>query len=453
VAALLAGLITITGLGAPAGADPTEPFDAGGPSQEEIDRARADEAIAAASVEEVEKMLTDLRSRTEEAEKKSGLAAEEYNKTAVDLAEAEKKVEAALKSANEANAAHVEAKGALARVAVSAAESGAGFAHLEPFLTADGLEDAMRKAELIEIAGTTSERAANRHAVAEQAATSSQERAAQAVEQREAKKSEAELAAANAERSALAAQRAETEGEAERTRLIAVLAEKRNTTVALEREAEAARIRAENEAARRAAEERQRRQEAELAAQRRLEEQERLRREASQANETGGEPNGGDPSDENSSDGEQTSDEGDQISEEEPDYQAPPPPPIDGITSDEGALAALAWARQQIGKPYQWGGSGPASFDCSGLTSQAYANGAGIGIPRVAAAQYARAIKIAYEDMRPGDLIFWGSSAESIYHVALYSGNGNMVEAPRPGKNVQEIPIRWSGVYEYAGRY
>lgn len=121
--------------------------------------------------------------------------------------------------------------------------------------------------------------------------------------------------------------------------------------------------------------------------------------------------------------------------------------------SSSAGQAAVDWARTQIGKPYRWGATGPNSYDCSGLTSQAWAK-AGVKIPRVSRDQYRAAKKISYSEMRPGDLIFYGSgnNASSVHHVAIYSGNGKMIEAPRSGLNLREVPVRMKGAMTYAGR-
>lgn len=94
--------------------------------------------------------------------------------------------------------------------------------------------------------------------------------------------------------------------------------------------------------------------------------------------------------------------------------------------------AAVKFALAQIGKPYVWGAEGPGSYDCSGLTSQAWA-AAKRPIPRTSQEQWARLKHIAVEDMRPGDLIIYHSDAT---HVGMYVGDGMVVHAPRPGRNV-----------------
>ncbi|MHC0429597.1 C40 family peptidase [Streptomyces sp. O3] len=95
---------------------------------------------------------------------------------------------------------------------------------------------------------------------------------------------------------------------------------------------------------------------------------------------------------------------------------------------------AIQYATAQIGKPYQWGAEGPGSYDCSGLTSQAWA-AAGRGIPRTSQEQWKRLPRVDVKDMRPGDLIIYWKDAS---HVAMYIGDGTMVHAPRPGRQITE---------------
>ncbi|MEU8775139.1 NlpC/P60 family protein [Streptomyces sp. NPDC048606] len=104
---------------------------------------------------------------------------------------------------------------------------------------------------------------------------------------------------------------------------------------------------------------------------------------------------------------------------------------VNGAATDAG-LRAVQFATAQIGKPYVWGAAGPDSFDCSGLTSQAWLK-AGRGIPRTSQEQLRLLPKVAVKDMRPGDLIIYFDDAT---HVGMYVGDGAMVHAPRPGRNV-----------------
>ncbi|MFD9461430.1 NlpC/P60 family protein [Streptomyces sp. NPDC060027] len=98
---------------------------------------------------------------------------------------------------------------------------------------------------------------------------------------------------------------------------------------------------------------------------------------------------------------------------------------------------ALRYAVEQIGKPYEWGAEGPAAYDCSGLTSQAWER-AGRPIPRTSQEQWARLPKIPLNELRPGDLVIYFPEAT---HVALYLGDGMVVQAPRPGSKIKVSPI------------
>ncbi|QSR24552.1 hypothetical protein CFH99_02835 [Nocardioides aromaticivorans] len=115
------------------------------------------------------------------------------------------------------------------------------------------------------------------------------------------------------------------------------------------------------------------------------------------------------------------------------------PAPADPPAPSGGAQAAIAFARAQLGEPYQWGAAGPGSWDCSGLTSKAWAAG-GKSLPHYSVAQYDVSTPISAGQLRPGDLVFWGDngSPSSIYHVALYVGGGRIIHAPRTGRPVTE---------------
>ena len=110
----------------------------------------------------------------------------------------------------------------------------------------------------------------------------------------------------------------------------------------------------------------------------------------------------------------------------------------------QGSAAAIAYARQQLGKPYLWGGAGPDAFDCSGLVMEAYAH-AGVSIARTSQQQWASEPHVSTPE--PGDLVFFAGSdgtATSPGHVGLVIGGGKMIEAYATG-----YPIR---VASYAGR-
>src|SRR5699024_9501042 len=127
-------------------------------------------------------------------------------------------------------------------------------------------------------------------------------------------------------------------------------------------------------------------------------------------------------------------------------------------------------ARSRIGVRYAWGGGGAngstigirvvgvaisfvdytnVGFDCSGLTIYAFA-GAGISLPHFTGYQYNKGERISPQEMERGDLIFYGPNGN--HHVAIYLGDGMMLEAPQSGQTVTKSPVRWSGMSDYAVR-
>ncbi|MEZ0090501.1 NlpC/P60 family protein [Streptacidiphilus sp. EB129] len=109
----------------------------------------------------------------------------------------------------------------------------------------------------------------------------------------------------------------------------------------------------------------------------------------------------------------------------------------DGTKPSAAGAAAVSFAFQQLGKPYVWGGAGPDVFDCSGLTSQAWLH-AGVPIPRTSEEQWAQLTHVPLSALRPGDLIIYFAGAS---HVAIYIGDGLVIQAPRPGAFVDVAPI------------
>ncbi len=139
--------------------------------------------------------------------------------------------------------------------------------------------------------------------------------------------------------------------------------------------------------------------------------------------------------------------------------------PPGGATGN--AAAVIAQAQHLIGTPYSWGGgsldgpsegfadgAGIVGFDCSSYTRYALFHGAGITLPRTAAEQYAatagRTVETGSPELsrlQPGDLLFWGSSAGSIHHVALYVGGGQMLEEAHPGTVARLIDVYGGDFY------
>lgn len=125
----------------------------------------------------------------------------------------------------------------------------------------------------------------------------------------------------------------------------------------------------------------------------------------------------------------------------------PTPEPVPAPAPSSDAQVAVNAALAQVGDPYVYGGSGPDSFDCSGLTSYAWAQ-AGVTLPHSSGMQYSATARVDQANLQPGDLLFYGSP---IHHVAMYVGNGQMVEAPYTGLTVRVTALRTSD-YVGAGR-
>jgi len=106
-----------------------------------------------------------------------------------------------------------------------------------------------------------------------------------------------------------------------------------------------------------------------------------------------------------------------------------------GPTSSQ-ADKAVAFAYAQLGKPYQYGATGPDAYDCSGLVQAAWAY-AGVSIPRTTYEQWSSLPHVPSSDIQPGDLLFFDGEG----HVGIYVGGGDMIDAPQTGQNVERVPI------------
>lgn len=115
------------------------------------------------------------------------------------------------------------------------------------------------------------------------------------------------------------------------------------------------------------------------------------------------------------------------------------PGSYDNTVSAATERAALSYAESQIGKPYEWGAAGPDTYDCSGLVMWSYAQ-VGVTVDHWTGFQWNEGAHIALSDLRAGDLVFFAtdtSNPDTIHHVGMYIGDGQMVEAPYTGANVR----------------
>jgi cell wall-associated NlpC family hydrolase len=118
-----------------------------------------------------------------------------------------------------------------------------------------------------------------------------------------------------------------------------------------------------------------------------------------------------------------------------------------GASVAQGNIAA-DWALTQMGKPYQWGGAGPDTYDCSGLTMDAWAR-AGVTLLHWTGYQWPSGPHIPIDQLRRGDLLFFAtntSDPNTIHHVGIYIGNGQMVDAPYTG-----VDVRIDSIYQPGG--
>ncbi|MDT0434003.1 MULTISPECIES: C40 family peptidase [Streptomyces] len=110
-------------------------------------------------------------------------------------------------------------------------------------------------------------------------------------------------------------------------------------------------------------------------------------------------------------------------------------------TATGSAAAILSFVKAQVGDAYVSGGTGPNSWDCSGLVQAAFKQ-VGINLPRVSQDQSTAGTQVSLSNLQPGDILYWGS-AGSAYHVGVYVGDGMFVGAQNPSTGVVERPLSY----------
>jgi cell wall-associated NlpC family hydrolase len=138
-----------------------------------------------------------------------------------------------------------------------------------------------------------------------------------------------------------------------------------------------------------------------------------------------------------------------------PETAAPPSPapsPVsESLSATQLGARAVAIAEQQLGKPYVWAAAGPNSFDCSGLVQYVYAQ-LGISLAHYTVSQWDETAHVPLADAQPGNLVFYQDPGTGfIYHVGIYIGHGEMIDAPETGENVQIDTVYWPNLMSEVG--
>ena len=405
------------------------------PSEEEIAAAKAAEEAAKMSVAQIEVRLAEVSASAATAVQNAQIAGENLNEANIALSEATATATQASAEADAAEAAFQEGKQQIASVAQAAYRNGGGtLDSLAPYLDSDGLRSVETKQAGINSFSASAEAKMQNVAALEQVAKVTRDAANAALANQQAATNEVQARTDAANQAATAAQNEAAIVAAQRSAYVQELATKQNTTVDLINQREAALEAERQEAARIAAEQAA----AAAEAQRQAEAAAAAERAAAAAAAAQASSSSDDEDDDDDYSYSAPSYSAPSYSYEEPSYSAP-------SYSGGGADTAIATAKSYLGVPYVWGGESYGGVDCSGLTMLAWES-AGVDLPHLSRAQYSYGTHVPIGSMEAGDLIFWSSNGtqSGIYHVAIYLGGGQMIEAPTFG-----VPVRITGVYSW----
>ena len=445
---------------------------ADGPSQDDINKSKQKEASTSASIASLEARLATLKANTENATMKAQIATEDYLQSLDALNKAKAATAAARAKATAATKQTHQARKSLSDVVVQTYQDGGNpFDIVSPYLTGRSLGDIASQKAALDRAGENTDAKLQKVQALQSVATTMEGIAAQkeSAQRTATQKTEATKNAAQA--AANAAQAAQSQATSQRANLISQLAAQRNTTVALEtqrqEQLEQAEQNRKNEEARKQAQQ--------AAAQAKAKEEQEKQNEAKAKETASPTPGQPDPQPSQTAAPEpapsqtttpepapspsETSQPAPAPAPEPEPAPAPTPEPDPEPEPDPtpapsgGADVAIAKAYTFIGVDYVWGGESYSGVDCSGLAMLSWA-AAGVSLTHSSRAQYWEGTHVSLDSVQPGDLIFWSSdgSAGSIYHVAIYLGNGQMIEAPTFGVPVRVTGVRYSGIMPYAVR-
>lgn len=445
---------------------------ADGPSQDDINKSKQKEASTSASIASLEARLATLKANTENATMKAQIATEDYLQSLDALNKAKAATAAARAKATAATKQTHQARKSLSDVVVQTYQDGGNpFDIVSPYLTGRSLGDIASQKAALDRAGENTDAKLQKVQALQSVATTMEGIAAQkeSAQRTATQKTEATKNAAQA--AANAAQAAQSQATSQRANLISQLAAQRNTTVALEtqrqEQLEQAEQNRKNEEARKQAQQ--------AAAQAKAKEEQEKQNEAKAKETASPTPSQPDPQPSQTAAPEpapsqtttpepapspsETSQPAPAPEPEPEPAPAPTPEPDPEPEPDPtpapsgGADVAIAKAYTFIGVDYVWGGESYSGVDCSGLAMLSWA-AAGVSLTHSSRAQYWEGTHVSLDSAQPGDLIFWSSdgSAGSIYHVAIYLGNDQMIEAPTFGVPVRVTGVRYSGIMPYAVR-
>ena len=445
---------------------------ADGPSQDDINKSKQKEASTSASIASLEARLATLKANTENATMKAQIATEDYLQSLDALNKAKAATAAARAKATAATKQTHQARKSLSDVVVQTYQDGGNpFDIVSPYLTGRSLGDIASQKAALDRAGENTDAKLQKVQALQSVATTMEGIAAQkeSAQRTATQKTEATKNAAQA--AANAAQAAQSQATSQRVNLISQLAAQRNTTVALEtqrqEQLEQAEQNRKNEEARKQAQQ--------AAAQAKAKEEQEKQNEAKAKETASPTPSQPDPQPSQTATPEpapsqsttpepapspsETSQPAPAPAPEPEPAPAPTPEPDPEPEPDPtpapsgGADVAIAKAYTFIGVDYVWGGESYSGVDCSGLAMLSWA-AAGVSLTHSSRAQYWEGTHVSLDSVQPGDLIFWSSdgSAGSIYHVAIYLGNDQMIEAPTFGVPVRVTGVRYSGIMPYAVR-
>lgn len=445
---------------------------ADGPSQDDINKSKQKEASTSASIASLEARLATLKANTENATMKAQIATEDYLQSLDALNKAKAATAAARAKATAATKQTHQARKSLSDVVVQTYQDGGNpFDIVSPYLTGRSLGDIASQKAALDRAGENTDAKLQKVQALQSVATTMEGIAAQkeSAQRTATQKTEATKNAAQA--AANAAQAAQSQATSQRANLISQLAAQRNTTVAMEtqrqEQLEQAEQNRKNEEARKQAQQ--------AAAQAKAKEEQEKQNEAKAKETASPTPSQPDPQPSQTAAPEpapsqtttpepapspsETSQPAPAPAPEPEPAPAPTPEPDPEPEPDPtpapsgGADVAIAKAYTFIGVDYVWGGESYSGVDCSGLAMLSWA-AAGVSLTHSSRAQYWEGTHVSLDSVQPGDLIFWSSdgSAGSIYHVAIYLGNDQMIEAPTFGVPVRVTGVRYSGIMPYAVR-